>query len=68
MDLKIEAEDLKVMLGQLGYVKVIRCKECKYGTDFYRDGECYCEHENLDYIGNWNHYCGYAKRKDNEAD
>ena len=30
MDLKIEAEDLKVMLEQLGYIKPIRCKDCKH--------------------------------------
>lgn len=68
MKIKEEAEQFEAYLAQLGYVKPVRCKDCKYGTDYYRDGECYCKHENLDYIGNWNHYCGYAKRRDHATD
>lgn len=44
-------------------VPVIRCRECKHSVDYYNDGECYCKRENLDYIGNWNYYCAYSKRR-----
>lgn len=44
---------------------VICCKDCKYSVDSYGDGDCYCTYDNnLQYIGkNWNHYCGYAVRR-----
>ena len=45
---------------------VTRCKDCEYGVDEYNDGDCYCDHDgDLRYIGkNWNHYCGWSKRKE----
>lgn len=47
--------------------ELIRCKDCEYAVDEYDDGDCYCDNkrEMLRYIGDWNHYCGWAKRKDN---
>lgn len=44
---------------------VIRCKDCKYAVDEYDDGDCYCDKDNLGYIGkDWNHYCSWAERKE----
>lgn len=51
--------------------ELIRCKDCKYGFDVYGDGDCYCDNkrEMLRYIGDWSHYCGWAKRRtDYETD
>lgn len=48
-------------------VRVIRCKDCKYAVDEYDDGKCYCANDRTDllYIGDdWNHYCGWAERKE----
>ena len=50
-------------LNQLGYRKVVTCKDCKYSVDEYGDGECYCDYEkDLRYIKDWDHYCSWAKR------
>lgn len=44
---------------------LIRCKDCKYSVDEYDDGECYCDYEkDLQYIKDWDHYCGRAERKE----
>lgn len=54
--------------GQLEVVsELIRCKDCEYAVNEYGDGECYCDSKNTEflYIGkDWNHYCGWAKRKE----
>lgn len=46
--------------------ELIRCRYCKFAIDEYGDGDCYCrtKHEMLRYIGDWNHYCGWAERKE----
>jgi len=46
-------------------VNVTYCSDCKYSVDRYGDGDCYCRYDDdLRYIGkNWNHYCGYAVRR-----
>ena len=45
-------------------VPVIRCKDCKYSTDEYGDGDCYCD-LSVKYIGkDWNHFCSWAERKE----
>lgn len=45
-------------------VPVIRCKDCKYSTDEYGDGDCYCDLSVI-YIGkDWNHFCSWAARKE----
>ena len=48
------------------WVEITRCKDCKYAIDFYGDGECYCRRPNrqLDWIGDWNFYCGAAERRE----
>lgn len=54
-------------LEQLGYRKVVTCKDCKYSVDEYDDGECYCDYEkDLRYIKDWDHYCSRAERADND--
>lgn len=43
--------------------ELIRCKDCKYSTDEYGDGDCYCDLSGI-YIGkDWNHFCSWAERK-----
>ena len=55
-------DGLTVVVGQL-----IRCKDCKYSTDEYGDGDCYCDLSMI-YIGkDWNHFCSWAERKDNDT-
>ena len=45
-------------------VPVIRCKDCKYSSDDYGDGDCYCD-LSVKYIGkDWNHFCSWAERKE----
>lgn len=45
--------------------ELIRCKDCKYSVEEYNDGECYCDYNReLRYIKDWNHYCGWAERKE----
>ena len=54
-------------MHQLGYRKVVLCKDCKYSVDEYNDGECYCDYEkDLRYIKDWDHYCSWAERKDHD--
>lgn len=49
---------------EVEFVKVIRCKDCKYSVDEYDDGECYCDYKKyLRYIKEWDHYCSRAERK-----
>ena len=45
--------------------EVIRCKYCKYSTDFYADGDCYCLRPNraLEWVGDWDFYCKAAERR-----
>lgn len=45
--------------------ELIRCKDCKYSVEEYNDGECYCDYNReLRYIKDWDHYCGWAERKE----
>lgn len=49
-------------------IPVIRCKDCKYSTDEYGDGDCYCD-LSVKYIGkDWNHFCSWAERRTDETD
>ena len=44
--------------------KIIRCRECKYGVDYYNEGDCYCSNPKwgLKYFGgSWDFYCADAK-------
>lgn len=46
--------------------EIIRCKDCKYGVDYYHDGDCYCAkpgYELLYFDGSWEFYCANAERR-----
>ena len=46
---------------------IIRCKDCKYGVDYYHDGSCYCAkpgYELLYFDGSWEFYCANAERRE----
>lgn len=46
--------------------EIIRCRDCRYSTDFYQDGCCYCKipSEEMRYIGEgWDFYCADAERR-----
>lgn len=46
--------------------EIIRCKDCKYGVDYYHDGSCYCAkpgYELLYFEGSWEFYCANAERR-----
>lgn len=47
-------------------VPVTRCKDCKYSVDAYNEGDCYCRRPQkaLEYVGDWNFFCGAADRKE----
>ena len=45
--------------------EIIRCKDCRYGVDYYHDGDCYCAkpgYELLYFDGSWEFYCANAER------
>ena len=46
--------------------EIIHCKDCKYSVDEYNDGDCYCHRPQkpLEYVGDWNFFCGAADRKE----
>lgn len=63
----------EIFIGVLRtHKELIRCKDCRYSVDYYGDGDCYCRTgiEPMRYIGDWNHYCGWAERRieKNETD
>ena len=49
---------------EAGYVKVVRCKECKHHRDL--DGGVKCERIDGLLMTLPNDYCSYGERKDNE--
>ena len=49
--------------------QIIRCKDCKYGVDYYHEWDCYCSNpkHGLTYFGgSWEFYCADAERKTDE--
>jgi hypothetical protein len=49
--------------------EIIHCKDCKYGVDYYHDGECYCLNPKWGLMysgGSWEFYCADAKRRADE--
>lgn len=51
------------------WVKVVRCKDCKWGVDYYHEGDCYCLHPKwgLTYFdGSWKFYCADGERREDE--
>lgn len=52
-------------------VQVVRCKDCRYGVDYYHEGDCYCSNPKwgLKYFGgSWKFYCADAERRTDEID
>ena len=44
--------------------EIIHCRECKYGVDYYHEGDCYCSNPKwgLEYLGgSWDFYCADAE-------
>ena len=58
MKIEEEAEQFEAYLAQLGYVKVIRCKDCVWWNR-----ECWCRNSDS---GPWDDdsYCSEATRKE----
>ena len=47
--------------------EIIRCKDCRYGVDYYHDGNCCCAkpgYELLYFDGSWEFYCANAEREE----
>lgn len=61
-----QTEDGQLYSQHMGLL--IRCKDCKYSVDEYGDNECYCRNRlngtYLMYIKDWDHYCSWAERKE----
>ena len=49
-------------------VEVVRCKDCKFCTETYDNGDCWCSHdEHLQWF-KVNHFCGYGERRNYATD
>lgn len=49
--------------------EIIHCKDCRYSTDFYQDGCCYCKmpSKEMRYIEEgWDFYCAAGKENSDE--
>ena len=49
--------------------EIVRCKDCRYGVDYYHEGDCYCSNPKwgLEYFGgSWEFYCADAERRTDE--
>lgn len=47
--------------------EIIRCKDCRYGVDYYHDGDCYCSNPKCElryFGGSWEFYCADAERRE----
>lgn len=56
------------MIKELPAIKpeIVRCKDCRYGVDYYHEGDCYCSNPKwgLKYFGgSWEFYCADAERR-----
>lgn len=66
VDVKI-VDDSQYIVRNKDIVLVVRCKDCKYGVDYYHEGDCYCSNPKwgLRYFGgSWDFYCADAKRRE----
>ena len=71
MEWIVEAESLSDFVDYGRYTiytkPLIRCRDCKYGVDYYHEGDCYCSNPKwgLKYFGgSWKFYCADAERKE----
>ena len=62
----IDWESIERDIAKKDIVKIVRCKDCRYGVDYYHEGDCYCSNPKwgLKYFGgSWNFYCADAERR-----
>ena len=69
----IPVEEMRERLKQLpsAQPEIIHCRDCRYSTDFYQDGCCYCKmpSKEMRYIEEgWGFYCAGAERRADEPD
>ena len=64
---KFEVVQVETLMGLPStHPEIIRCKDCRYGVDYYHEGDCYCSNPKwgLKYFGgSWEFYCADAERR-----
>ena len=67
---KFEVVQVETLMGLPStHPEIIRCKDCRYGVDYYHEGDCYCSNPKwgLKYFGgSWEFYCADAERRTDE--
>ena len=67
---KFEVVQVETLIGLPStHPEIIRCKDCRYGVDYYHEGDCYCSNPKwgLKYFGgSWEFYCADAERRTDE--
>lgn len=65
-------EEVRQMLHEVpsAQPEIIHCRDCRYSTDFYQDGCCYCKRpsKEMRYIEEgYGFYCAGAERRTDEG-